>query len=437
MKPRLKLILVRLTISILLPVAISPPANAEAVPQFIIEAAINSEEVQAAKQELLIKKQIISTAHTDYFPNVSANANRGWSRENQTTSASTPKTTEITNPQSYSINIDQNIWDGGKTKISKEIAKLNYEAEKYLYLEKIQNKIINLVELNSKIINLEQRLYYLDQNIKVLEYNLKSSRIRYKLGEISKTDVYKSEARISAVKSDSIGTQTELNVELENYKNEFDKPYTETILIQPLKLENYTEAHTIKNNYELIAARFSEKALIQTYEKQKKSNWPTITANAELKNSKEQINKQSENSEFVAQLKFKIPLYDGGKNKSETKQRKLEINKYKKTYNLKIKKIKQTLLSTHGEYMSATQRSKSIRREIEFAQIALKATRKEVEVGTKSITDMLDSEKSLLDAKLKLLNEEEKIVLSTYKNKSLVGGLLDQTSKTLVLTINR
>ena len=98
MKPRLKLILVRLTISILLPVAISPLANAEAVPQFLIEAAINSEEVQAAKQELLIKKQIISTAQTDYFPNVSANANRGWSRENQTTSASTPKTTEITNP---------------------------------------------------------------------------------------------------------------------------------------------------------------------------------------------------------------------------------------------------------------------------------------------------------------------------------------------------
>ena len=50
---------------------------------------------------------------------------------------------------------------------------------------------------------------------------------------------------------------------------------------------------------------------------------------------------------------------------------------------------------------------------------------------------MLDSEKSLLDAQLKLLNEEEKIVISTYKNKSLVGGLLDPTSKTLVLTINR
>ena len=59
-----------------MPVAISPTANAEAVPQFLIEAAINSEEVQAAKQELLIKKQIISTALTDYFPKVSAIANR-------------------------------------------------------------------------------------------------------------------------------------------------------------------------------------------------------------------------------------------------------------------------------------------------------------------------------------------------------------------------
>ena len=423
-------------ILLLILICICRIANANGVPLFILDAAIDSEEISAAKQELLIRKQSINTINTDYYPDISANITGGWLRDNATTSASVPKSIEITNPQTYSLSIDQEIWSGGQTNLATKIAQLEYKSEKYKYLDKVQEKIIELIQLIGEIIRLEQTLYYIEKNINVLNYNLNSSKIRFKLGEISETDVYKSESRISSVKADKIKTEYELSTALKRYENEFKEKYIQTIMLQPLNVKPFDESTIIENNYELLSARISEKALIQKYKKQAKTNWPTLSASAELKQSHEQINESSESTELSALLKLKIPLYDGGKNVSKVREISLQINKAKKTYKFTVNQKYQDFDSTHGEYRSVLQRANAIREEIKFSDIALNATKKEVEVGTKSIIDMLDSEKELLDARLKLLNEEEKIVLATYRLNSLTGSLFDKSFEIKALSHN-
>ena len=49
---------------------------------------------------------------------------------------------------------------------------------------------------------------------------------------------------------------------------------------------------------------------------------------------------------------------------------------------------------------------------------------KEVDVGTKAIIDLLDSEKELLDANIKLLEEKERLIILTYEIKILSGQLI-------------
>ena len=423
-------------ILLLILICICRIANANGVPLFILDAAIDSEEISAAKQELLIKKQSINTINTDYYPDISANITGGWLRDNSTTSASVPKSIEITNPQTYSLSIDQEIWSGGQTNLATKIAQLEYKSEKYKYLDKVQEKIIELIQLIGEIIRLEQTLYYIEKNINVLNYNLNSSKIRFKLGEISETDVYKSESRISSVKADKIKTEYELSTALKRYENEFKEKYIQTIMLQPLNVKPFNESTMIENNYELLSARISEKALILKYTKQAKTNWPTLTASAELKQSHEQINESSESTELSALLKLKIPLYDGGKNVSKVREISLQINKAKRTYKFTVNQKYQDFISAHGEYRSVLQRANAIKEEIKFSDIALNSTKKEVEVGTKSIIDMLDSEKELLDARLKLLNEEEKIILETYRINSLAGSLFDKNFEIKALSHN-
>ena len=423
-------------ILLLILICICRIANANGVPLFILDAAIDSEEISAAKQELLIKKQSINTINTDYYPDISANITGGWLRDNATTSASVPKSIEITNPQTYSLSIDQEIWSGGQTNLATKIAQLEYNSEKYKYLDKVQEKIIELIQLIGEIIRLEQTLYYIEKNINVLNYNLNSSKIRFKLGEISETDVYKSESRISSVKADKIKTEYELSTALKRYENEFKEKYIQTIMLQPLNVKPFNESNMIENNYELLSARISEKALILKYKKQAKTNWPTLSASAELKQSHEQINENSESTELSALLKLKIPLYDGGKNVSKVREISLQINKAKRTYKFTVNQKYQDFISAHGEYRSVLQRANAIKEEIKFSDIALNSTKKEGEVGTKSIIDMLDSEKELLDARLKLLNEEEKIILETYRINSLAGSLFDKNFEIKALSHN-
>ena len=135
-------------------------------------------------------------------------------------------------------------------------------------------------------------------------------------------------------------------------------------------------------------------------------------------------------------LKLKIPLYDGGKNVSKIREISLQINKAKRTYKFTVNQKYQDFISAHGEYRSVLQRANAIKEEIKFSDIALNSTKKEVEVGTKSIIDMLDSEKELLDARLELLNEEEKIILATYRINSLAGSLFDKNFEIKALSHN-
>ena len=400
--------------------------SANEIPNFIFETAINSHELIAAKQNLFIKKQLVRTVTSAWLPNISADISQSWVRDDSTTSTFVSKSVKVTHPQTYSLQVDQPIWNGGRTNIDKNVANFEYQAEKYRYLKKLQTKMIELVSLNSEIIKLKKSLYYTENNIKILRYHLNSSKIRFKVGEISETDVFKSESRLSSVAADKIKISSDLKIAKQKYNSNFKDKYSASVTLEPLKIIFYTKEEMIESNYDLISERLISNSLSEKYKKQKKVNWPTLSAKATLTQSFQEINKASESTEVLAKLQFTVPLYDGGINSSAISIKKLEMVKSKNTYQALIKDNFLKLTSAYGEYKSSNQRITAIKLSIKHAKKTLESTKKEVNIGTKSIGDLLDSEKELLDARLKLIGEEEKIILLTYKINGAMGKLVNK-----------
>ena len=90
-----------------------------------------------------------------------ADLSGSWVRDDKKTSGLVARTADVINPQTYTLTVDQNVWNGGQTKISEEIARLNYRSQKLKLLDAIQQKILQLVRLNSEVFKLNKVLNYL------------------------------------------------------------------------------------------------------------------------------------------------------------------------------------------------------------------------------------------------------------------------------------
>jgi TolC family type I secretion outer membrane protein len=395
-------------------------------PQFILATALKSDEIIAAQRELAIKKEGIKTVRSDYFPTLDADISGSWVRDDKKTSGVVDRSADITNPHTFTLTVDQNVWNGGQTGISEDISILDFKSQKLKLLDSIQQKILVLVKLNSEVFKLKKVLSLKEKNKTVLEYHLKSSKIRFKMGEISETDVFKSEARLASIVSEKIRAEYDLQIAIQKYQAEYKSEIVENLSIKPLDVELLPIDEIIEKNYSLKSDRYTQKSLNLQYKLQKRTNLPSLDVLGSVAHSRQTINRENDSTKLTAQLSLSVPLYDGGKNSSQVSASLYRLKKFQNDYNVSIKDLNINYNSKYGQYQSLLQQIRALRIEISAAGKALEATKKEVDVGTKAIVDLLDAEKELLDAKLNLLNEEERLVIITYEMKSLAGQLIPE-----------
>ena len=104
-------------------------AAGNGIPNFILATALTSDEISAARKALAIKEDAIKTVKADYLPTLTADVSGSWVREGKKTSALVDRFADVTNPHTYTLTVDQNLWNGGQTTLSEEIALLDYKSE--------------------------------------------------------------------------------------------------------------------------------------------------------------------------------------------------------------------------------------------------------------------------------------------------------------------
>ena len=151
----------------------------------------------------------------------------------------------------------------------------------------------------------------------------------------------------------------------------------------------------IENNYSLQSDRYTQKSLKLQYKLQKQNNLPSLDVTGTVAHSRQTINRDNDSTKLTAQLSLSMPLYDGGKNSSQVSTSLYRLKKFQNDYNVSVKDLNISYNSQFGQYQSLLQQIKALKIEINAAGKALEATKKEVDVGTKAIVDLLDAEKEL------------------------------------------
>ena len=179
------------------------------------------------------------------------------------------------------MSVNQSVYDGGRTEISVRQAETNVQTERSRLFTAEQNVMLSGATAFVDVISARSVVELQANNLNRLEKQLEATRERFKVGEVTRTDVAQAEARVDRAKADKIKATGDLTSSNSTYQRVFGKRAGE--LQQPEEVKDLpreiTEAvnYALENNFSLIAAKFEELSALDGVSLSQSSLRPTVT----------------------------------------------------------------------------------------------------------------------------------------------------------------
>ena len=350
------------------------------------------------------------------------------SDETTTVNTSGIESTKNNNPKSVTLEIQQNLYDFGRTKSLINIADnsifaqradlRNQEQEILLEASRIYLALLASTEINKLAKN----------NLLLLQKHYQATEDRFKLGEATSTDLSLAKARYYRARSDEIKSRGGIEKERSKYFSLIGieapkKLYFPQINIAlPEKLKDITK-ETLQGNPIIIASGFRKKLSFIKISSAASELLPTLDLNLSAQNAWAPNTFFDEYENYKMEFNLKIPLYLGGYNYSNIRQKKKEAMQSSKILDYNIKKILKEVEILWIEFKSLEAQIVSINSAIKANEMAVEGVKKENEVGSKTLLDVLDAEQDLLEEKVEAVKVERDKYITIFNLMAFMGKL--------------
>ena len=277
-------------------------------------------------------------------------------------------------------------------------------------------------------------------NEKLLKQELDETKERFKVGEVTTTDVSQAEASYASAQSQRISAEGNLEASRAIYnqiigsepKDIQDPKEIESLFPQSMEEAlNYAKEHS----YSLAAARHNLKAKKYDVSTSKGDLLPSINAYASagrLKNENYAYDKNPTNDSVELGVTFSMPIYNAGASRAKIRQNKY----YRWQAQENLMTAQDELVSditSYWEYLSANKaKIKSVQAQIKAYQVALNGVREEEALGNRTVLDVLNQYQYLLNAEVEEVTTRHDYYVSGLALLQAMGKL---TAKDLNLNV--
>jgi outer membrane protein len=364
-------------------------------------AYINNPTLEANRAAQRALDETVNQAKSGWRPTISATGS--YTRNNTTTgNPFAPQGTR--NPKAASISLDQPIFRGFQTVNGTKEARKQVEAGQAQLLSTEQQIFLATVQAYSDVIRDEAVLDLTKNNVLVLRRQLQASEDRFEVGEITRTDVAQSKARLSRSISENILSEANLTASRAAYQRIVgNEPGTlERDILLPTLPASEEAAFEIAfdKNPVLVAAKASEEAATYGVKKQYGGLAPSVTVSASYSRGWDsfRVGDRTTSKEIMARLN--VPIYQAGVQASNVRQAKQRRSQFRMEAIAADREVREQVRNALEGYREASARIESTLSQLEANEIALEGVRQEADVGSRTILDVLDAEQELLDARV-------------------------------------
>jgi outer membrane protein len=258
-------------------------------------------------------------------------------------------------PRGATLNLSQNIFDGNRTASSVKQSESNvFAARASMRLTEqaiLQNGATTYMNVlrDTAVMNLRKN------NISVLEQQLKQTRDRFQVGEVTRTDVAQAEASLAQAKSDLYAAQAQLKTSVATYR--------QIIGVEPNRLEpgrsmeellpkslNDAISTAIAAHPGVVSALHQVDAAEMAVKVAESALSPTLSVNAQVANQYDSFLGIPGTSQFSASAsgQLNIPLYQGGAEYASIRQAKEQLAQARLNADLQRDTVRASVVSSYG-----------------------------------------------------------------------------------------
>jgi len=266
------------------------------------------------------------------------------------------------------------------------------------------------------------------RNVEVLTEQLKQTRDRYNVGEVTRTDVAQAESRLAAGRSSLLGAQSNYITSEANYRR--------VIGVAPAKLAVATPVDRFsplalgaaitqgeQQSPSVLAAMYGVDIAQLAVKINEGSLYPNL---ALVANASQNWNPTySTNKQFLASVvgQLTIPIYQGGGEYATIRQSKETLGQQRLNLDVNRDQARETVVQSWGELQAAKAQIEATTAQVNAAEIALDGVREEARVGERTTLDVLNAQQELVNARVALVTAQHDRVVASYTLLAAVGGL--------------
>lgn len=400
--------------------------NALNIDEAIKSTILNNPKVKIAIEKLTESKELMSYAYGSKKPTLTSTISGTYANADKNTS--TASTTPETLTDKYQLTVSQNLYDAGYNELEIARSKILFNDEVIQFKITLQSLILEAIEGYLTVINYEK---YLEANQKNYDSVLKAfeeTKTRFDIGSATLYDLQNAEASFAIASSNLFAA--EQNVQISN------KSFKRVVGLQAINLEDVLNINNLVNlsntietamdqNLNLLLAinDIENKKILLLKEKKSKKPNLDISGTAEYSDSG-RVDSGTKLTQGSVALTLTIPLYQKDQDNSNIRKYYSQILQSEIYLEDFREDIQIQIYNTYKDFKISESNMSTNQIVIQSIETSLNSLNEEYNIGTKTITDLVNEEEKLLNANVNYLNSKKNFITNYFKLKSLDGSLI-------------
>ncbi len=415
----------------------APGARAQTLQEALVATYQTNPNLQTARAQLRVVDENVPQALAGWRPTVSLSGSYGTvfdaTQRNRATIAG-QQVPLYSNPNrdpfAAQATLSQPLYRGGRTVAATRRAENQVLAQRARVLAIEQQVLADTFVAYVNVIRFQEEVRLNVNNVQVLIRQLEATNERFRVGEITRTDVAQAESRLAGARA----TLADSEGSLQSARATFIR----VIGIQPARLtapqpltsaaRSAQEAATMagNNNPSVLSALFDEAAARDFVDVQAAALLPQASLNATtFRNDNTSIpGARATGNQLTATLT--VPLYQGGAEYSSVRAARQDAVRARSVVDEQRRAAVQSATAAFATLASTRAQVEATRAQIRAQEIALDGVQREAIVGSRTTLDVLNADQELLNARVSLVRALTTVVNASHALASSVGRLSAQ-----------
>ena len=429
--------LVALAIVAVTTFALPRAVQADTMDWALVQAYQNNPQLNAQRAALRSQDEAVPQALSGYRPKVTLTATAG--TQNQSVFTKTANGSPVYDenhaqfsPHSVQVQATQTLFNGFQTANKTRQAEAQVSAGRATLAVTEETVLLNAATAYMNLIRDGAILELQRRNVEVLQEQLRQTRDRFNVGEVTRTDVAQAESRLAAGRAQVLAAESNYIASKATYRQVIGVEAGTLAPASPVdRFSPHTLAEAVTTGRELNPSVAASMFGIDVAALQVKINegalMPLVTATA----TAQQAWEPAVSTNFSTLRAFTatavgtvtVPIYQGGGEYSLVRQSKETLGQQRINLDTTRDQVQATVVQSWGQLEAAKAQIQATQAQVNSAEIALNGVREEARVGQRTTLDVLNAQQELVNARVALVTAQHDRVVASYSLLSAVGGL--------------